>query len=69
MSIFNSPFLLSCCRKNYFKEGDYIYPQFDAVKAYKKALTTWANWIDQNMHPAKLVFYLGFSSAHFRFSV
>ncbi|KAK1388378.1 Trichome birefringence [Heracleum sosnowskyi] len=52
--------------KNYFKEGDYIYPQLDAVEAYKKALRTWAKWIDENMDPGKLVFYRGFSSAHFR---
>ncbi|KAL8135213.1 hypothetical protein AgCh_010034 [Apium graveolens] len=52
--------------KNYFKEGDYIYPQFDAMEAYKKALRTWAKWIDENMDPGKLVFYRGFSSAHFR---
>lgn len=60
--------LKSCCRKNYFKEGDYIHPQFDAVEAYKKALRTWAKWIDENMDSRKLVFYRGFSSAHFRCS-
>uniref|UniRef100_A0A5B7A100 Uncharacterized protein n=1 Tax=Davidia involucrata TaxID=16924 RepID=A0A5B7A100_DAVIN len=53
--------------KNYYKEGDYVYPQFDAVEAYRKALKTWAKWIDKNVNPAKkLVFYRGYSSAHFR---
>uniref|UniRef100_A0A1J3GMJ3 Protein trichome birefringence-like 5 n=1 Tax=Noccaea caerulescens TaxID=107243 RepID=A0A1J3GMJ3_NOCCA len=53
--------------KNYYKEGDYIYPKFDATEAYRRALKTWAKWIDQNVNPKKqLVFYRGYSSAHFR---
>nr|POE69498.1 protein trichome birefringence-like 5 [Quercus suber] len=53
--------------KNYYKEGDYIYPKFDSVEAYRRALKTWANWIDKNVNPKKqLVFYRGYSSAHFR---
>ncbi|VVB16988.1 unnamed protein product [Arabis nemorensis] len=53
--------------KNYYKEGDYIYPKFDATEAYRRALKTWAKWIDENVNPKKqLVFYRGYSSAHFR---
>lgn len=53
--------------KSYFKEGDYIYPRFDAVEAYRRALKTWGEWIDQNLNPARqLVFYRAYSSAHFR---
>ncbi|XP_059637401.1 protein trichome birefringence-like 5 [Cornus florida] len=53
--------------KNYYKEGDYVYPRFDAVEAYRKSLKTWTKWIDKNMNPAKkLIFYRGYSSAHFR---
>ncbi|OVA13030.1 PC-Esterase [Macleaya cordata] len=53
--------------KNYYKEGDFIYPQFDAVEAYRRAMRTWGKWIDRNINPAKkLVFYRGYSSAHFR---
>ncbi|XP_022149804.1 protein trichome birefringence-like 5 [Momordica charantia] len=52
---------------NYYKEGNFLYPQFDAVEAYRRALKTWGNWIDNNINPAKqLVFYRGYSSAHFR---
>ncbi|KAG8471988.1 hypothetical protein CXB51_036265 [Gossypium anomalum] len=52
---------------NYYKEGDYLYPKFDAVEAYRRALKTWARWIDENIKPeAKLVLYRGYSSAHFR---
>ncbi|XP_022753442.1 protein trichome birefringence-like 5 [Durio zibethinus] len=52
---------------NYYKEGDYLYPKFDAVEAYRRALKTWAKWINENIKPAKkLIFYRGYSSAHFR---
>lgn len=52
--------------KNYYKEGDYVYPHFDAVEAYRRAIKTWANWIKENASQKKLVFYRGYSSAHFR---
>uniref|UniRef100_A0A7N0R924 Trichome birefringence-like N-terminal domain-containing protein n=1 Tax=Kalanchoe fedtschenkoi TaxID=63787 RepID=A0A7N0R924_KALFE len=53
--------------KNYYKEGNYIYPQFDAVEAYRRAIKTWAKWVDGNVNKKKqLVFYRGYSSAHFR---
>ncbi|CAM8897402.1 unnamed protein product [Rhodiola kirilowii] len=53
--------------KNYYKEGDHIYPQFDAVEAYRRAIKTWATWVDSNVNKKKqLVFYRGYSSAHFR---
>lgn len=55
-------------RKNYYKEGDYLYPKFDASEAYRRALRTWASWIDRNVNPSKqLIFYRGYSSAHFRY--
>ncbi|XP_074280683.1 protein trichome birefringence-like 5 [Silene latifolia] len=53
--------------KNYFKEGDHVYPKFDSVEAYRRALKTWAKWIDENMNPARqTVFYRAYSSAHYR---
>ncbi|WCJ42189.1 TRICHOME BIREFRINGENCE-LIKE 5 [Euphorbia peplus] len=53
--------------KNYYKEGEYLYPKFDAVEAYRRSLTTWGKWIDENIDPAnQMVFYRGYSSAHFR---
>lgn len=53
--------------RNYYKEGDYIYPHFDALEAFRRALKTWAEWVDKNVNPEKkLVFYRGYSSAHFR---
>ncbi|KAH9617539.1 hypothetical protein KSS87_009734 [Heliosperma pusillum] len=53
--------------KNYFKEGDHVYPKFDSVEAYRRALKTWGKWIDENMNPARqTVFYRAYSSAHYR---
>ncbi|KAL6191833.1 hypothetical protein ACLB2K_038222 [Fragaria x ananassa] len=53
--------------KNYYKEGDYLYPHFDVTKAFKPALKTWASWVDLNVNPKKqLIFYRGYSSSHFR---
>ncbi|XP_051138550.1 protein trichome birefringence-like 5 [Andrographis paniculata] len=52
--------------KNYYKEGEYVYPRFDSVEAYRRAIRTWATWIKQNINQEKLVFYRGYSSAHFR---
>lgn len=52
---------------NYYKEGDYLYPKFDGVEAYRKAIKTWGKWIDNNINPKKqIVYYRGYSSAHFR---
>ncbi|XP_019152200.1 PREDICTED: uncharacterized protein LOC109149029 isoform X1 [Ipomoea nil] len=36
------------------------------VEAYRRALKTWASWIDEHLKQKKLVFYRGYSSAHFR---
>ncbi|KAL6525508.1 Protein trichome birefringence-like 5 [Orobanche hederae] len=52
--------------KNYYKEGDVLYPHLDAVEAYRRAIKTWATWIKKHLAKEKLVFYRGYSSAHFR---
>ncbi|XP_039132632.1 protein trichome birefringence-like 5 isoform X2 [Dioscorea cayenensis subsp. rotundata] len=53
--------------KNYYQEGDVVYPKFDAMQAFRIAMRTWGRWIDENMNPSKkLIFYRGYSTAHFR---
>ncbi|KAG8372354.1 hypothetical protein BUALT_Bualt12G0057300 [Buddleja alternifolia] len=52
--------------KNYYKEGDSVYPRFDAVEAYRRAMKTWGKWIKENGKDKQFVFYRGYSSAHFR---
>ncbi|KAF7145316.1 hypothetical protein RHSIM_Rhsim04G0004100 [Rhododendron simsii] len=44
-----------------------LLPTTTFVEAYRRALKTWAEWVDRNVNPdKKLVFYRGYSSAHFR---
>ncbi|OMP05826.1 hypothetical protein CCACVL1_01820 [Corchorus capsularis] len=52
--------------KGYYQEGSTIYDELNVDEAYRKALTTWATWIDSNIDPMKtLVFFRGFSATHF----
>ncbi|KAJ3692528.1 hypothetical protein LUZ60_012878 [Juncus effusus] len=52
---------------NYYQEGNYVYPVLKVLKAYKKALTTWARWVDKNINPTKTqVVFRGYSLTHFR---
>ncbi|RZC59337.1 hypothetical protein C5167_006649 [Papaver somniferum] len=51
---------------NYFQEGDYLYPKLEIKKAFRKALTTWRKWIDNNIDSAKTqVVFRGFSLSHY----
>ncbi|XP_019152201.1 PREDICTED: uncharacterized protein LOC109149029 isoform X2 [Ipomoea nil] len=48
------------------KESENLGAKQVAVEAYRRALKTWASWIDEHLKQKKLVFYRGYSSAHFR---
>ncbi|MQM13554.1 hypothetical protein Taro_046479 [Colocasia esculenta] len=51
---------------NYYQEGGHVYPVLKVMEAYKKALSTWAKWVDKNINPKKTqVFFRGFSLTHF----
>ncbi|GLJ14219.1 hypothetical protein SUGI_0228260 [Cryptomeria japonica] len=53
--------------KNYYQKGDYVYPQLNVLKAFRKALKTWGHWVDNNIDPNKTkVFFRGYSASHFR---
>ncbi|XP_017984628.1 PREDICTED: protein trichome birefringence-like 4 isoform X1 [Theobroma cacao] len=53
--------------KGYYQEGTTIYDRLNVKEAFRKALSTWARWIDTNIDPMKtLVFFRGFSASHFR---
>lgn len=55
-------------RVDYFQEGDQVHPHLDAAAAFRKALTTWAAWIDRNVDPGKTrVFFRTSSPSHFRY--
>lgn len=52
--------------KDYYQEGSHIYGELAVGEAFRKALTTWARWIDANVDPKKtLVFFRGYSVSHF----
>lgn len=57
-------------RVNYYQEGDHVYPLLKVMKAYEKALTTWARWVDRNINSSKTqVVFRGYSLTHFRYAL
>ncbi|XP_026379496.1 protein trichome birefringence-like 2 [Papaver somniferum] len=52
--------------KDYFQEGNSLYPQLEINKAYKKALGTWRRWIDKNIDSNKTqVAFAEYSETHY----
>ncbi|CAK8537065.1 unnamed protein product [Lathyrus sativus] len=52
--------------EDYYQEGNHVYPRLEVLDAYKRALTTWARWIDSNIDPNRThVFFRGYSVTHF----
>ncbi|XP_022744642.1 protein trichome birefringence-like [Durio zibethinus] len=52
--------------KDYYQEGSHVYYELNVLEAFRKALTTWARWIDANVNPMKtMVFFRGYSASHF----
>lgn len=53
--------------KNYYQEGNHIYPRLKVLDAYTRALSTWAKWVDNNIDSRKTqVIFMGYASSHFR---
>ncbi|KAJ8766256.1 hypothetical protein K2173_022315 [Erythroxylum novogranatense] len=53
--------------KRYFQEGTRVYKKMEVTEAYRKALRTWARWIDSNVNINRTrVFFRGYSASHFR---
>ncbi|KAK7841808.1 protein trichome birefringence-like 2 [Quercus suber] len=53
--------------EDYYQEGNYVHPRLKALEAYKRALTTWARWVDKNIDFNRTqVFFRGYSVTHFR---
>lgn len=54
-------------RENYYQEGNVVYPRLKVLEAYKRALTTWAKWVDKNIDRNQThVVFRGYSETHFR---
>nr|DAD34535.1 TPA_asm: hypothetical protein HUJ06_005175 [Nelumbo nucifera] len=53
--------------EDYYQEGNYVHPKLKVMEAYKKALTTWARWVDKNINASRTqVFFRGYSVTHFK---
>jgi len=52
--------------RNYYEEGDQVHPYFDVLLAFRRALMTWASWVDTHVDPRKTrVFFRSYSPSHF----
>lgn len=57
--------LILYSRWDYFQIGNKLLKEMDRMEAYKIGLTTWAKWIDANIHPSQTkVFFQGVSPNH-----
>ncbi|XP_010267992.1 PREDICTED: protein trichome birefringence-like 6 isoform X1 [Nelumbo nucifera] len=52
---------------NYYQEGNQVYPHLDVSVAFRRALMTWASWVDRHINPHKTqVFFRSSAPSHFR---
>ncbi|KAI4333476.1 hypothetical protein L6164_018283 [Bauhinia variegata] len=55
---------------DYIEVGHQIIKDMDRMKAFQRALTTWAGWVDANIDPTKVkVFFQGISPSHYNGSL
>ncbi|XP_051137948.1 protein trichome birefringence-like 28 [Andrographis paniculata] len=55
--------------KGSFKEGSTEYDEIERPVAYKRVLTTWAKWIDENVDPNRTtIFFMSMSPLHIKSS-
>ncbi|KAK4789938.1 hypothetical protein SAY86_017242 [Trapa natans] len=53
--------------EDYYQEGNYVHPRLKVLEAYKRALNTWAKWVDNNININRSqVLFRGYSVTHFR---
>uniref|UniRef100_A0A8R7TK67 Trichome birefringence-like N-terminal domain-containing protein n=1 Tax=Triticum urartu TaxID=4572 RepID=A0A8R7TK67_TRIUA len=52
---------------NYYQEGYRVHHSLEVMEAYRKALTTWAKWVDKNINPTRTqIVFRGLSLTHFK---
>ncbi|KAE8671262.1 Protein trichome birefringence-like 6 [Hibiscus syriacus] len=52
---------------NYYQEGNQVHPKLDVSVAFRKALMTWAAWVDRHINPGRTqVFFRNSAPSHFR---
>ncbi|KAK6928847.1 PC-Esterase [Dillenia turbinata] len=51
---------------DYIEDGGKILKDMDRMEAFRKGLTTWANWVNSNIDPSKTkVYFRGITPAHY----
>lgn len=51
---------------NYYQEGDRIHPRLEVSVALRRALATWASWVDKYVNPRQTrVFFRSSAPSHF----
>eukprot|EP00253_Pinus_taeda_P000922 PITA_00922 len=52
--------------KDYYQEGNDVYPLLDGLEAFRKAIRTWGRWLDSSIDSRRTqVFFRGYSASHF----
>ncbi|WOL18443.1 protein trichome birefringence-like 4 [Canna indica] len=52
--------------ENFYQEGDFVFPKLSAEEAYRRALRTWAKWVQTRVDSNRTrVFFRGYSWSHF----
>ncbi|TMW97859.1 hypothetical protein EJD97_004907 [Solanum chilense] len=53
--------------EDYYQEGNHVHGRLKVLEAYKRAISTWARWVDQNFDGSRSqVIFRGYSVTHFR---
>ncbi|KAK6933878.1 PC-Esterase [Dillenia turbinata] len=51
---------------DYIQDGGKIVKDMDRMEAFRRGLTTWANWVNSNIDPSKTkVFFRGITPSHY----
>ena len=54
------------CRWDYVQDGSTVSKDMDRLVAFSKGLSTWAQWVNQNVDSSKTkVFFQGISPSHY----
>ncbi|CAN1151168.1 Protein trichome birefringence-like 2 [Linum perenne] len=53
--------------EDYYQEGNHLHARLKVLDAYRRALKTWARWVDRSIDRSRThVFFRGYSVTHFK---